>query len=93
LLSLRPGVIVTGYDRTVWATHFDATIPGYTQFERICSSARSEISGPGSDGPPETTKFLVRQGLTRNEDGLRLATGSSRCLLDEGGFSSTRCRG
>lgn len=29
------GVIVTGRDQNVWATHFDATIPGYTQFERI----------------------------------------------------------
>jgi hypothetical protein len=29
------GVLVTGRDQTVWATHYDATIPGYTQFERI----------------------------------------------------------
>jgi hypothetical protein len=29
------GVVVTGRDQTVWATHYDATIPGYTQFERI----------------------------------------------------------
>ena len=29
------GVTVTGRDQNIWATHFDATIPGYTQFERI----------------------------------------------------------
>jgi hypothetical protein len=29
------GVTVTGRDQTIWATHFDATISGYTPFERI----------------------------------------------------------
>ena len=28
-------VVVTGRDQTVWTTHFDAAIPGYTQLERI----------------------------------------------------------
>jgi hypothetical protein len=29
------GVLITGRDHNIWATHFDATIPGYTQFERV----------------------------------------------------------